>query len=231
MGVSMDIREFVDPTVALVPSLKAVVDRLRTFPPSLHAINQMCQNRILNIMTICYVYTSEATLFHQKVDQHKIWITNLRAPWCPVLVEKLIVSSWSRNSHPFNGTGRFITAFTISHHPAPSNSKLQNVKWVNRFCTDLFTLFNSNTVCYTNQQIADIYSHTFTYGNWPLHYRSTKWKGNVIVITVASKIDSHHLCNLRISKRNENVLVVEDFRPSSSTVFRRSELTLDIKNK
>ena len=138
-------------------------------------------------------------------------------------------SSSQEISPLFNGTRMFITAFTSARQLSLSDSKLLNLKWVNSSST-LTNLFSSKTVCYTKHQIADFYTQIITYSNWPLRCRYAKWKGDVIVITVGSKIESHHLCSLRISKRIKNV-VVEEFCPSSPTVFRRSELILNIKNK
>jgi hypothetical protein len=129
-------------------------------------------------------------------------------------------------------TRSFITAFSSSRHPSLSNSKLQNPKWVNISLYTTYSLYSTVIQCAIQIHKLPTFIRTYSRSVIDLcivYTRSERETSlphiiyDVTAITVASKIESHYLCNLRISKRNKNVLVVEDYRPSSSTVFRRSE--------
>jgi hypothetical protein len=63
---------------------------------------------------------SEATLFHQKEDQRKVWIAMLCSPWSRV-PEKFTGFHLIKKLPPFNGTRKFITALTSARHPPPWN--------------------------------------------------------------------------------------------------------------
>ena len=101
----------------LVLSLKAVVDCLQMLPSPIHRSNHLCQSSTLYIEAACYPKISETILFHQKEDQHKVWITILCSPWSRVLLEKITGFQLIKKFTPFNGTGMFITVFTSAIHP------------------------------------------------------------------------------------------------------------------
>jgi hypothetical protein len=105
----------------LVQSLKASVDSLQMPPSPIRRSNRIRQRGTLYIESPFYPKMSEATLFHQKEDQRKVWITILCSSWRGFLLEKTTSFQLGKKFPPFNGTRRFIITLTSTCHPPPWN--------------------------------------------------------------------------------------------------------------